>query len=622
MTAPKAPTGSAVQPASALGAPAIVPFHRLEGTPMKRDFKNFMWKVWMEIFGNAPTDVMYEFGDRLQHGPDKDILMGFRGLSKSYITVTKGMHELYCTPEKLVLTLSGSGEGANGNAFLAYSMLNNFDFLAHMRPRGMLRASTHAFDVVGSRMEKTESFRAISLFGQLTGLRTDYAIPDDVETPNTSETEGDRRLLRTRYAELGGSLLKDGGKIKVLGTAQTEDTLYLDLATTKGYSMWMVPVKYPETKNIKKYGPWLAGFIQEKLLENPDLAGTPVEPTRFGEANLAGRRLEYGVTEYDRQFNLYLDAGLADDKPLKIRDLIVMELPAPTALEPFKVPSEVTWGPAPGNIWQDIQVDSLTGDSAVYGPATCKMDTWQKPENIILQVDPSGEGKDETAWQVLAQHLGNVFLAHQDARLEGFSEPTMKAIARDAKRWQVNKIRIEKNYGGGMFGSLLLQQLQLIGYACTIEEENAGGMAKELRILDTLEGIITGHNLVVAAEVLRQDFKVDYSKIEAGKRRDYRLTYQLTRICRRKGCIPHDDRLDTLASGCTPFLMSLRRVQAQAIRENQEAGILAAGEKMIEARRKQGQPLFGRETPETHLGGLLKAGGMNASPLFPGRRLN
>lgn len=617
------------EPAKGVSAPAIVKAARLDKDPLKRDFRNFAYKTWRTLFDNDPTPRMYEVAERLQHGPDRDIIMGWRGLSKSYITVTYAVWALYCDPTEIVLTVSGSGSGASGNAILAWGMVNGFDWLAHMKPSGMLRQSAHAFDVAGSRMEKSESFAAESLFGQITGRRASLIIPDDVETPNTSETEGDRSRLRVRYAELGGSILKPGGKIKVLGTAQTEQTLYLELATEKGYSMRMWPVVYPRAHadpkkdELRKYGPWLAPSILQEVTANPELAGTSVEPSRFTEADLFARRLEYGSTEYDRQFKLFLDAGTANDKPLKLRDIPVIEIAVPTAADPLRVPSVLQWSPMPANQWADIQVDALNGDSQVFAPMALDSDKafWQEPETKILEVDPSGEGKDETAWGVLAQHLGRVYLVHADARLEGFSTDTMKAIAKDAKIYGVHKVRIEKNYGGGMFGELLRPHLLAINHPCTIEEEVAGGVMKEQRIIDSLQGIISDHRLVIAAEVLRKDFKVEYDGVEQAKRRFYRLTYQLTRITKKKGALAHDDRVDMLASGVASFIGTLRRQLEEAARESREAYLQEQAEKIIETRRKQGQPLFGLEAGPSRLGNFIKdVGGLAGSPLFRGRQ--
>lgn len=609
----------------------------LEMDPLKKDFRNFMYKVWMSLFGNAPSNRLYEFGERLQKGPDRDILMGFRGMAKSYTTVTFADWTLYCDPTEIVLTTSGSGDGASGNADLAFFLINNLDFLAHMKPKGLLRKSAEAFDVTGSLGEKSESFAALSLFGQITGRRASLIIPDDVETPNTSATEGDRTKLRARYAELGGAVLKPGGRIKVLGTPQHELTIYTELATEKGYSMRIWPALYPrltddpKTDEGRKYGSWLAPSIREAVEKNPHLAGLSTEPGRFSEADLEARKLEYGLIEFARQFLLWLDIGTGTGKPLKLKDIPVIEVPLPVLAgvdkqgmgveaQPLKVPARFTWSPLPANRYPDLSVDSLPGDGEVYAPSD--MGDWAAPDKVVLIVDPSGQGKDETAWGVLTGLAGRVGLVHMDASLDGFGEETLKSIALDAKVFGVQQIIIEKNYGGGMFGALLKPHLAEIGYPCTVIEENAGTAMKEVRIVDTLQPVITTHRLWIAAHVLRGDFPVDYPQIERDKRRFYRLTYQLTRMEKLKNAVAHDDRVDMLAAGVATFMGALRQQLHEAGDAKRAQWLEEEAEKIRETLRKQANlRATGQEELSDKLLNFLKGTeqGLLGSVFFRGR---
>lgn len=596
----------------------------LEMDPLKKDFRNYLYKTWMTLFGEPPTNRMYELAWRLQHGPDRDVIMGFRGMAKSYITVTYGVSTLYCDPTEIVLTLSGSGDGAKGNANLAFTMVNGFDWLAHMKPRGILRSSAQAFDVMGSRGEKSESFAAMSLFGQITGRRASLIIPDDVETPNTSATESDRSLLRTRYSELGGAILKPAGRIKVLGTAQTELTLYIELATQKGYGMMMIPAIYPRADKdpkkdeLKKYGPWLAPSIVKALQENPELAGESTEPSRFTLEDLAARALEYGTTEFARQFLLDLGAGLTTASPLKLKDIPILEIAVPTLGAPLLVPETFVWNPVPANKLE-IAVDALPGDGSVYAPSS--IGRWMEPEGKSLIIDPSGGGMDETAWGVVVQHLGRVGLVKADSRLEGFSKETLEAIAADAKLYGVHKVRIEKNYGGGMFGELLRPYLLAVGHPCTIEEENAGTAMKEQRIVDTLQPVISGHRLWIAADVLRRDYTVTYQNVAEEKRRFYRLTYQLTRMVKKKNCVAHDDRLDMLAAGVGSFIGTLRRQLEDAANQSRDQYLEEQAEKINETIRQQANlRATGRKELGDKLANFIKGtGGLTTSAFFKSR---
>lgn len=144
-------------------------------------------------------------------------------------------------------------------------------------------------------------------------------------------------------------------------------------------------------------------------------------------------------------------------------------------------------------------------------------------------------------------------------------------------------------------------------------------------MVDTLQPVTTAHRLVIAAEVLRNDLGAakDYPNVEMDKRRNYRLTYQLTRLVKKKDCLPHDDRADMLATGVGKFMGHLQRQLQDAAKQNKEALLMLEAEKLIEARRRMKLPLYGLEGVDDHgsrLAGFLKGGGMVASKLFPGRR--
>ena len=78
---------------------------------------------------------------------------------------------------------------------------------------------------------------------------------------------------------------------------------------------------------------------------------------------------------------------------------------------------------------------------------------------------------------------------------------------------------------------------------CGITEVKSSGQ-KEVRIIDTLEPVISNHKMVVTPECIRNDFSTvpesDYK---------YACFFQLTRITSDRGALVHDDRLDALAIG-------------------------------------------------------------------------
>jgi len=53
--------------------------------PRYKDFKNFLYLVWMVVLGIPPTAIQYEIADWLQYGPDRLQVMAARGFGKSWI---------------------------------------------------------------------------------------------------------------------------------------------------------------------------------------------------------------------------------------------------------------------------------------------------------------------------------------------------------------------------------------------------------------------------------------------------------------------------------------------------------------------------------------------------------
>lgn len=603
----------------------IVKASSLERDPLKADFRNFLFKCWMTLFGNPPSQLQYDMAEWLMNGGgnQRDILMGFRGAAKSYIVVIYCLWRLWCDRDHIILTVSATSKFAGNNAHFAYQLLQSFDWLADMKPKGDQRQSALAFDVSGARPKKSESFCAESLFGQITGRRAGTIVPDDVEIPSTSDTEGKRQHLQERFGELGGAILLPGGDIKVLGTAQTEQTLYLELVNSRGYSLRMFPIQYPEIADLPKFGSFLDPRISQALRENPELAGTSTEPARFDEADIAARLLDWGPTEFARQFNLHLDAGAGNASPLKLRDLIVLDWGPPLPGEALKLPPELTWQPSEALEVPGLDVDSLNGDSKVYLPATVSPpDLWMKADWVKCWVDPSGGGTDETTWTIVAHLSGRGFLCHQGADLRGHSKPVLDAIAHDCKLWGVSNVKVEGNFGQDMFATLLIPAFAEINHPILVESESAGQALKEKRIVDQLEPVVSAHRMVVNRRVLAKDFPVDYPDVEASKRRFYRLTYQFTRITRSKGCVKHDDRVEGMANAAGLLTSLLRQETEEAQKANKAKMIEREAERMAEVRKAQGLPTFGFFAEAVSKIGRGSLGGLGGSHLVGSARRN
>jgi len=134
---------------------------------------------------------------------------------------------------------------------------------------------------------------------------------------------------------------------------------------------------------------------------------------------------------------------------------------------------------------------------------------------------------------------------------DGYSDNTLLDILRGCRKYGVTKLVVETNFGDGIVGELFKKHLQQTKQGIDVEEVRAN-VRKEDRIIDTLEPVLNQHRLVVDRSVVEWDYKSN--KDEAPEKRLlYMLFYQMSRMCREKGAVRHDDRLDCLAQGVKYF---------------------------------------------------------------------
>ena len=308
---------------------------------------------------------------------------------------------------------------------------------------------------------------------------------------------------------------------------------------------WLKSCLIPQTqKERDDYGDNLAPFIAEAFDKNPEgYAGYPTDPARFNEEEIEKRKLSYGKAGFSLQFLLNTSLSDAEKYPLRVSDMIVCDLdPDETSLQ---------WAWASGNQQRlgDIPCVALKGDY-FYAPLNRSPET-APYTGTVMAIDPSGRGKDETAFAVIKFLNGYVFLMEVGGYRQGYTDETLRNLANKAKFWKVNNIVCEGNFGDGMFGQLFKPVLNKI-HPCSYEEVK-NNTQKECRIIDTLEPVLMRHKLIVNTAVLTDDYRV-YEKDQ-----QYSLIYQMTRICRDRGALGHDDRLDALTMAVAYWLNVLDR---------------------------------------------------------------
>jgi hypothetical protein len=188
---------------------------------------------------------------------------------------------------------------------------------------------------------------------------------------------------------------------------------------------------------------------------------------------------------------------------------------------------------------------------------------WTPYQETICSVDPSGRGTDETAAAFISQKNGFLYLHEMRAYRDGYSDTTLLDILRGCRKYNVTKLVIETNFGDGMVSELFKKHLQQTKQLIDVEEVRAN-VRKEDRIIDALEPILNQHRLVLNKTVIDWDYKSN-KDLAPEERLQYMLFYQMSRMCREKGAVKHDDRIDCLAQGVQYFTDALGISAQEAI---------------------------------------------------------
>lgn len=466
------------------------------------------------------------------------IINGFRGVAKSTITGIYVAWLLFRDPVNTQIIYTGANQ-EEAKKFMKFTrgLFEIVPFLQFLIPdvKAGQRDNALSFDVAPAGIRIQPSCKAVGIFGNLTGNRATHIIADDIETSENCDTQIKREHIESAVTEFRQIVSPLKGSLLFLGTPHTEISIYNKLHE-KGIPTRIFPIKFPTEQQQEKYGDKLAPYIANKVNQDPTLIGTSTDPLRFGEEDILKLEAE-GRSKFAMQ--QMLDTTLSDTEryPLKCSDLIVMDCNKEIA------PEKVAYGSAPNQIIKDLPCNGI-GTDRYYAPIPLPDVKWLPYSYIVMSIDPSGRGKDELAYSIVAVLNGYLFLLKQKGLQGGYCEDNLKELAKLAKEYKVNKVKIESNFGDGMFTTLLSPILRKL-YPCSMEEIRHNTQ-KEKRIIDTLEPVLNQHRMIVDKQVIKDD--ADSIKIyPLEQQQQYSLFYQMTRITKDRNSLNHDDRLDCLA---------------------------------------------------------------------------
>lgn len=195
---------------------------------MITEFYNFLDK-WNELLGfETPThhrQIMRFLFDTWTCNPKRGLLMAFRHSGKSTVVGIFAACVLYHHPETRILILSAETSLASRMVSHIKHILENHPWCTDMIPANKKEWASGRITINRPVGIREPSVICQGVHGNITGMRADLIICDDVEVPNTSNTSTKRENLRERLRELD-FILSPSGTMIYIGTPHAHDTIY------------------------------------------------------------------------------------------------------------------------------------------------------------------------------------------------------------------------------------------------------------------------------------------------------------------------------------------------------------------------------------------------------------
>ena len=481
---------------------------------MLEDFRNHLWACFKYLGIGEPTAAQYAMADALQNGPKDMQLQAGRGFGKSVITSCLASWFLLKDPNITIMFVSATSNKAAEFISMTRRILDLVPYCEDLRPGDHTTDNAFAFDVeCRTKIGQDKSCFARGITSQLTGSHADYVIGDDIEIEGNCETASAREKLMGKVSEFE-QIRNVGGRVVFLGTPQIKDSIYNQLKS--GYPVTKFPAVMPDKEN-----PVETEDVNDWVLQQNLEVNAPTQPERFPQDVLLERMAKIGPKLFALHYKL--DTSLADFEkfPLRLSDLIVMDL------HPDTCPEKIVWGSS--KPMKGVPSFGLSGD-VIHEP-TWISDKFVPYVQRVMYIDPSGRGEDETAVCVASFCNGYVFIHELVGFAGGYEKNILKKIARLAYSYNIKLVRVESNFGDAMFCQLLAPVMMEVCGPISIEDFRAVGR-KETRCIASLEPVMTMHRLVFDKKTICQE--------ETQK--------QITRIFDKRGALPKDDRIDCLAS--------------------------------------------------------------------------
>ena len=468
------------------------------------------FKLWADRQGWTAPDFHFLIADWLENRGPHGALMVFRGGAKSTHLAVYNAWRYYLDPQYRILHQGDQDGTAYKTARDTKHVLQRHPLTKHLAG---IEGEVSFWWVPGATDQRNPSMQAAGIMSNITSSRADEVQNDDVEVPRNISTPEAREKLRYRLGEQI-HILVPGGRTLYVGTPHTHDSIYdeqirlgadvlkiplfeqehrIDNATKTAYRIPFQPEHV--FAGIGEFGELLKAGTDYRLEEGRILFAKPpmrvidcyagcAWPERFTPEEMRMRRRKCStLNQWDSQYQLH-------SKPVSEVRL------NPDRIIRYEVEPEIRRANKAVSMW--------LGKVRIIGMA-CRWD----PSSGKLRSDVSAVAL------VLQDERGCRYL-HRTPRLTGdvaeFSEDGKTIVGGQVwqladiiEQFSIPRVVVETNGIGAFAPAVLKACLKQRRLLCGVKEEPAI-LAKNRRILEAYEGIITSNMLWAHADVLDGPF--------------------------------------------------------------------------------------------------------------------
>lgn len=262
----------------------------MKANPALQNFEMFL-SVWnMQQSLHTPTvhrTIAHWLTQNQRRRRQRFLLMAFRGCGKSTLIGLYCAWLLWRDPDCRILVVAADQTLATKMVRMVRKVIEKHPLTAPLRPLKTEQWAADRLTVQRPTVSRDPSILAAGLKGNITGMRADVIICDDVEVPKTCDSADKRDQLRQHLRELE-FILTPRGSILYIGTPHTDDSIYADflaayhalripLLDAHGRSAW--PQRFPESRIAQireQTGP--LQFTSQMMLQPMRLSDVRLDP--------------------------------------------------------------------------------------------------------------------------------------------------------------------------------------------------------------------------------------------------------------------------------------------------------------------------------------------------------